>query len=53
MSTSLPREVLVGPGGDTSNPRSELGKVIYHDPRKVNLRNLNPKPTSIISFTRR
>ena len=51
---SLPGEVvLVGPGGDTNNLRSELDEGIYHDPRLVNLINLIFKQTSIIPFTRR
>ena len=45
--------VLVGPGGDTSNLRSELDEGIYHDPRLVYLRNLIFKQTSIIPFIRR
>lgn len=33
---------LAGPGGDTSNPGSELNKEIYYDPRLVKLKNFTP-----------
>lgn len=33
MSNGLPARRLAGAGGDSSNPRSELDKGIYHDPR--------------------